>query len=145
MSPFLRAAVEIIKTHTTQGASIMAPIRKMKNMIPGIRHHHERCDGSGYPDGLLREETPLMARIIAVADTFDAITTARPYQNPMSFRDAVNRINELRGHALDEDVVEAFNRACREGVIRLRRDSEAEPAEPVLAVRYEEDLTVGAR
>ena len=75
-----------------------------------------------------------MARIIAVADTFDAITTARPYQNPMSFRDAVKRINELRGHSLDEDVVEAFNRGCSEGVIRLRRDSDAKQAEAVLAV-----------
>jgi HD-GYP domain-containing protein (c-di-GMP phosphodiesterase class II) len=63
----------------------------------------------------------------------------------MSFQDAVKRINELRGHALDEDVVGAFNRACREGVIRLRRDSDTERAEPVLAVRYEEDLTVGAQ
>ncbi len=120
----------IIKTHTVKGASIMSPIRQMHNMIPGIKHHHERCDGSGYPDGLRREETPLMARIIAVADTFDAITTARPYQEPMSFQAALSRIEELKGAALDEQVVEAFNRACAAGRIRLERQAEAEPQAP---------------
>jgi HD-GYP domain-containing protein (c-di-GMP phosphodiesterase class II) len=113
---------EAIKAHTTKGAQIMAPIPQMARMIPGIRHHHERCDGSGYPDGLRRNETPLMARIIAVADTFDAITTARPYQQPMTFDAAVRRINELKGAALDERVVEAFNRACDAGRIRLEAD-----------------------
>ncbi len=112
----------IIKTHPEQGAKIMSPIHQMKNMIPGIKHHHERCDGSGYPDGLVRDKTPLMARIIAVADTFDAITTARPYQNPMSFDAARRRINELKGAALDQDVVEAFNRACQRGLIRLEEE-----------------------
>jgi HD-GYP domain-containing protein (c-di-GMP phosphodiesterase class II) len=117
---------EIIKTHTVKGASIMAPIRQMRNMLPGIKHHHERCDGSGYPDGLHRDETPMMARIIAVADTFDAITTARPYQEPMSFEAALRRIEELKGAALDPDVVEAFNRACAAGRIRLEQRAAAE-------------------
>jgi HAMP domain-containing protein len=110
---------EIIKTHPVLGANIMSPIRQMKNMLPGLRHHHERCDGSGYPDRLKREGIPFMARIIAVADTFDAITTNRPYQRRMTFEQAVARINELKGPALDDEVVEAFNRACHAGLIRL--------------------------
>jgi HD-GYP domain-containing protein (c-di-GMP phosphodiesterase class II) len=124
---------EIIKTHAALGATIMDPIPQMKPVIPGLRHHHERCDGSGYPDGLTRDETPLMARIIAVADTFDAITTVRPYQQPMSFERAVARINELRGDALDEQVVDAFNRACEMGLMTPgERDEEdiAIPAPP---------------
>jgi HD-GYP domain-containing protein (c-di-GMP phosphodiesterase class II) len=118
----------IIKTHTTKGAAIMAPIPQMKNMIPGIRHHHERWDGSGYPDGLAGEGIPQMARIIAVADTFDAITTARPYQQPMTFDQAVRRINELRGPALDARVVDAFNRACQKGAIRPGSGGETAPS-----------------
>lgn len=132
---------EIIKTHTTKGAAIMSPIPQMEKMIPGIRYHHERCDGSGYPDGLRREQTPLMARIIAVADTFDAITTARPYQEPMSFDAAMRRINELRGPALDERVVDAFNRACRSGAVRLGGDGQTPTIEAGLPPPLERETT----
>jgi HD-GYP domain-containing protein (c-di-GMP phosphodiesterase class II) len=117
---------EVIKTHTVLGAKIMEPIQQMEPIIPGLRHHHERCDGSGYPDGLTREQTPMMARIIAVADTFDAITTDRPYQDRMTFEVAVARINELKGQFLDAQVVVAFNNACVAGHIRLDREMETE-------------------
>jgi len=127
-SPLTPQEFEIIKTHTVRGAAIMAPIRPMQSILPGLRHHHERCDGSGYPDGLARAQTPLMARIIAVADTFDAITTDRPYQRGMGFERAVARINELKGPALDPAVVEAFNRACVAEEIRLEVEPEAAPA-----------------
>jgi HD-GYP domain-containing protein (c-di-GMP phosphodiesterase class II) len=70
----------IIKGHPALGASIMGPIRQLKDIIPGMRHHHEALDGTGYPDGLAGGEIPLMARIIAVADTFDAMTSDRLYQ-----------------------------------------------------------------
>jgi HD-GYP domain-containing protein (c-di-GMP phosphodiesterase class II) len=119
---------EIMKTHTTQGAAIMAQIPKMKDILPGLRSHHERWRGGGYPDGLAGEQIPLMARIIAVADTFDAMTTDRPYQRAMPFQAAVERINQLKGVALDEHVVEAFNRAVQTGQIRLEEAPEAEPA-----------------
>jgi HD-GYP domain-containing protein (c-di-GMP phosphodiesterase class II) len=110
---------EIIKTHAALGGAIMAPIPQMKKIIPGMRHHHERCDGDGYPDRLSRDQIPLIARIIAVADTFDAMTTKRPYQDPMTFEQAVDRINVLSGAILDERIVDAFNQACRDGRIRL--------------------------
>jgi HD-GYP domain-containing protein (c-di-GMP phosphodiesterase class II) len=106
-----RDEFEVMKTHTTRGAEIMAPIPQMRDIIPGLRSHHERWNGSGYPDGLEGENIPLMGRIIAVADTFDAMTTRRPYQEPFTFHEAVARINELKRLAFDERVVEAFNRA----------------------------------
>jgi HD-GYP domain-containing protein (c-di-GMP phosphodiesterase class II) len=68
---------EVMKTHTTLGASIMGRIRQMRHILPGLRSHHERWKGGGYPEGLAGDEIPLMARIIAVADAFDAITTHR--------------------------------------------------------------------
>jgi HD-GYP domain-containing protein (c-di-GMP phosphodiesterase class II) len=110
-----RDEFEVMKTHTTRGAEIMAPIPQMREVIPGLRSHHERWNGTGYPDGLVGEQIPLMGRIIAVADTFDAMTTRRPYQEPFTFEDAAARINELKGLAFDERVVEAFNRAYAAG------------------------------
>jgi HD-GYP domain-containing protein (c-di-GMP phosphodiesterase class II) len=117
----------VMKTHTVKGAAIMSQIPQMERIIPGLRWHHERADGRGYPDGLTGEAIPLMARIIAVADTFDAITTRRPYQAPMGFERARARINELREVALDARVVDAFNGACDQGLIRLG-SAEAPPA-----------------
>ena len=102
---------EQMKRHTVIGETIMSPIRQMQRLLPGLRSHHERWAGEGYPDGLKGAEIPLMARIIAVADSFDAMTTNRPYQNAMSFEQAHARLNELKGSGFDEHIVEAFNRA----------------------------------
>src|SRR5437763_3634518 len=71
---------DIMKTHTTKGANILRPVSQLKEMIPGIELHHESLDGRGYPHGLKGDDIPLLRRIIAVADTFDALTTNRPYQ-----------------------------------------------------------------
>jgi len=108
---------EIMKTHTTKGAQIMEPIRQMGRMVPGLRSHHERWEGGGYPDGLAADQIPLMARVIAVADAFDAMTTHRPYQTAMTFSQGLERLNVLRGVAFDERIVEAFNRAYQQGLI----------------------------
>ena len=108
---------EIMKTHTTKGAQIMQPIGKMQRIIPGLRSHHERWEGGGYPDNLRADQIPLMARVIAVADAFDAMTTHRPYQKAMSFAKAQERLNMLKGLAFDERIVEAFNRAYQQGLI----------------------------
>ena len=125
-----RDEFEVMKTHTTRGADIMAPIRQMERIIPGLRHHHERWNGTGYPDGLAGEGIPLMGRIIAVADTFDAMTTDRPYQRAFTFTEAVARINELKGLAFDERAVEAFNRAYVAGEFGSAPDLSAEHAAP---------------
>lgn len=134
---------ETIKTHAALGATIMEPIPQMKPILPGLRHHHERCDGSGYPDGLSREQTPLMARIIAVADTYDAITTVRPYQNPMTDEAALARVAELRGPALDTAVVDAFFRAYRSGKVTVVQGgaTESEPLPAMDPLDYDEPLT----
>ena len=108
----------------------MEPIRQMRNMLPGLRYHHERCNGTGYPDGLTRNNIPLMARIIAVADTFDAMTTNRPYQRCMTLAEGAARINVLRGDFLDEQVVEAFNQAYERGAFQpdaAEQEAEALP------------------
>jgi len=136
---------ETIKTHAALGATIMAPISQMKKIIPGLRHHHERCDGSGYPDGLTRDKIPWIARIIAVADTFDAITTVRPYQDSMGFERAVERIRELRGHALDPQVVDAFDRAVARGLLHPGAAEEgADAAIPAPPPWLEIDAPAGA-
>jgi HD-GYP domain-containing protein (c-di-GMP phosphodiesterase class II) len=108
---------EKMKKHPEKGAEIMEAIQiqQMQRVLPGLRNHHERWDGAGYPDGLSGEDIPLMARIIAVADTFDAMTTNRPYQRTYTFDEAAARINELQGERFDPRVVEAFNRAYRAG------------------------------
>ncbi len=124
---------EVMKTHTTLGAGILAPIRQMKRIIPGLRWHHERWKGGGYPDGLEGEAIPLMARIIAVADAFDAMTTHRPYQQAMTFDQALDRLNQLKGSAFDGRIVEAFNRAYRAGLIHKAAAEEPEKAPAPMA------------
>jgi HD-GYP domain-containing protein (c-di-GMP phosphodiesterase class II) len=126
---------EQMKRHTIIGETIMSPIRQMKRLLPGLRSHHERWVGEGYPDGLKGDGIPLMARIIAVADSFDAMTTDRPYQTAMSFEHALARLNELKGTAFDEDIVEAFNRAYLAGEFTRQRSPVAkEPVRETAAV-----------
>jgi HD-GYP domain-containing protein (c-di-GMP phosphodiesterase class II) len=109
----------LMKQHPVKGANIMRPVAQLKDMIPGIELHHERMDGQGYPYGLAGDQIPMMARIIAVADTFDAITTNRPYQSAMDLDYAVNRINQLGGSKFDLDVVHAFHHAVETGKLKL--------------------------
>jgi len=102
---------DIIKRHPVLGASIMGPIRQLKDIIPGMRHHHESLDGSGYPDGLAGGEIPLIARIIAVADTFDAMTSERLYQKANGDAFVIQTLQRLAGTRYDPKVVQAFIRA----------------------------------
>jgi HD-GYP domain-containing protein (c-di-GMP phosphodiesterase class II) len=115
----------VMKTHPGKGAEILGSILQMKEMIPGIRHHHERWNGGGYPDNLKSSKIPILARIIGVADAFDAMTTDRPYQKAMTFVMAATRINELTPAVYDPDVTEAFNNTFRMGVFeKIRIKSE---------------------
>lgn len=109
----------LMKQHPLKGANIMRPVAKLKDVLPGIELHHERMDGKGYPYGLVGDQIPMMARIIAVADTFDAITTNRPYQSAMDLEYAVKRITQLGGEKFDLDVVHAFNHAVETGKLKL--------------------------
>jgi len=110
---------DLMKQHTVKGANIMRPVAQLKDVLPGIELHHERLDGQGYPYGLQGDQIPMMARIIAVADTLDAITTNRPYQSAMDLEYALNRIRSLSVTRFDPQVVGALETAVREGRLRL--------------------------
>ncbi len=99
---------EVIKTHSVIGADIIAPIPGMGQVAKAIRHHHERYDGAGYPDGLSAESIPLWARILAVADTYDSLTSDRPYRKGFSMVKAYEIVNEVSGTQLCPSCVEAF-------------------------------------
>lgn len=119
---------EQMKLHPVIGAEIAEPIGALREMIPGIRWHHEGWNGTGYPDGLRGEQIPLMARIIGVADTFDAITTNRPYQTASSPEKAIEIIKRLTGTKFDAKITTAFLLAWEAGRIKMdkeRADSES--------------------
>lgn len=107
---------EIMKTHPSKGAEILGSIPQMREMIPGIKYHHERWSGGGYPSGLKGSEIPILARIVGIADAFDAMTTDRPYQKAMTFQMAANRIKELTPKVYDPLVTEAFLKAFHSGI-----------------------------
>ena len=110
---------DLMKQHTIKGANIMRPVSQLKEMLPGIELHHEHMDGRGYPYGLSAPEIPLMARIIAVADTLDAMTTNRPYQSAMDLEFALGKIKALTGTKFDGVVVNALEAAVTAGRLRL--------------------------
>jgi HD-GYP domain-containing protein (c-di-GMP phosphodiesterase class II) len=110
---------DLMKQHTVKGANIMRPVAQLKEMLPGIELHHERLDGAGYPYGLEGDQIPMMARIIAVADTLDAITTNRPYQSAMDIDYALDRIRSLTVSKFDAHVVASLDSAVQSGRLRL--------------------------
>ena len=112
---------EIMKTHTTKGATILRPVAQLKEMIPGIELHHESLDGRGYPHGLKGDDIPVLPRIIAVADTFDALTTNRPYQQAHDTDDALRIIRSVSGKRLDPTAVAALEALYKRGEIRPPR------------------------
>ncbi len=109
----------LMKQHTIKGANIMRPVSQLKEMLPGIELHHEHMDGRGYPYGLAAQQIPLMARIIGVADTLDAMTTNRPYQSAMDLEYALGKIKALTGTKFDTVVVNALESAVTAGKLRL--------------------------
>ena len=100
-----------MKAHPRIGGTIMEENPEMAEYIPGMSMHHETMDGRGYPLGLKGNEIPMMARIVSVADCFDAMTTNRPYQKAMTFEVAIDRINTFIGTRYDEAVVRALEKA----------------------------------
>ena len=112
---------EVMKTHTTKGANILRPVTQLAEMLPGIELHHEALDGRGYPYGLKGEQIPLLARVIAVADTFDALTTNRPYQQAHTPEQALQIIRNLAGKRLDPVAVDALFAVYERGEIRIQR------------------------
>ncbi|HYL11876.1 MAG TPA: HD domain-containing phosphohydrolase [Terriglobales bacterium] len=119
---------EIMKTHTTRGANILRPVKQLREMLPGIELHHEALDGLGYPYGLKDEQIPMLARIIAVADTFDAVTTNRPYQMAHDPLEALRIIHCLVGKRLDPQCVAALTTVFERGEIRIQRLAKTQAA-----------------
>lgn len=120
---------EIMKRHTVMGYEIVRQVKQLNEMLPGIRWHHEALNGRGYPDGVGGDELPLMVRIISVADTFDAITTDRPYQAGAAFPNALEILRKHIGTKYDPIVVDALDSALAKGSLakfELRRRTLAE-------------------
>lgn len=103
---------EDIKSHTIKGAEILRPLEIMDGIVDLVKQHHERPNGGGYPEGLKQDDILLGARIMAVADSFDAMTSDRPYRHAMSREQAINEIKRCSGVMYDPEVVEAFLRAA---------------------------------
>jgi putative nucleotidyltransferase with HDIG domain len=118
--PLTTEEFEIVKAHTVKGASILRPIEALHDLIPGIELHHESLDGSGYPYGLRGEEIPVMARIIAVADSFDAMTSARPYQSAMDPGYVLEVLERLAGSRYDAAAVQALATLVKRGTIVVK-------------------------
>ncbi len=112
---------EIMKSHPQEGFKIMKNIPAMKEFLPGMYMHHEMVNGEGYPQGLSDEEIPLQAKIVSVADTFDAMTIDRPYQKGMDLPAAIERIKTFVGSRYDIHVVNALIQACTDGQIGVGR------------------------
>jgi len=106
-----------MRKHPLYGAQILRHVPQLKAVVPGTLHHHERPDGKGYPDGLKGRQIPMPARIIAVADTYDAMTTDRPYRKGLAPEKAIEEIRRHSGTQFDRKVVAAFIKAFRRGEI----------------------------
>src|SRR5215218_5318272 len=132
---------EIMKGHPQKGYKIMSQIPAMKEFLPGMYMHHEMVNGKGYPQGLTDKQIPLQAKIVSVADTFDAMTIDRPYQKGMLLPEALERIQSLVGTRYDPSVYEALVRGCDageigQGIVRFMvnntADSSTEANDPAL-------------
>jgi HD-GYP domain-containing protein (c-di-GMP phosphodiesterase class II) len=106
---------KLIMDHPDIGAVILNPIRELEECIQGVKYHHENYDGSGYPEGLKGEQIPLIASIISVADTFDAMTTDRPYRKGLSKEEAVREIERVAGQQLNPEICGVFVQLYKEG------------------------------
>ncbi|MEM1062826.1 MAG: HD-GYP domain-containing protein [Planctomycetota bacterium] len=122
---------DVVKRHPVTGYHMLSHLEKLRPVLPGVLHHHEAWDGSGYPNGLVGVEIPQMARVMAVADAWDAMTSRRPYRSAMPFERAAGILRDGRGGQWDPDVIDAFFECFDE----VREISEADG-------RQTEDLTL---
>jgi putative two-component system response regulator len=109
---------KIMEEHPTTGERICAPLKSLRFVLPIIRHHHERLDGSGYPDGLKGESLPLTARILSAVDVYDALTTDRPYRRALSRADALSQIREeVKRGWWDPALIDELGKLLKEGAL----------------------------
>lgn len=107
---------KIMKKHSLMSAEIISKIKQLQDVVPIVKHHQERVDGLGYPDGLRGEHIPLLARIAYVADAFDAMTSDRPYRKRLSEKRAFEELERYCGKQFDSVVVKAFMKAREAGI-----------------------------
>jgi len=123
--PLTPEEAAVMKTHPVVGAELCATLRTFRSAVPIIRHHHEKLDGSGYPDGLRGAEIPLPVRIVTVVDVYDALTTERPYRKALPSREAIRILREEAERGWwDAEVVEIF--------AQLKEAPHQEPALPIM-------------
>lgn len=123
--PLTREEWVIMKNHVIIGESIAKQIPSLAPCLPIIRHHHERFDGTGYPDGLKGQAIPIEARMLTIADSFDAMTTSRPYQRKRTMEEAFEELRFCAGHQFDADLIEPFIEAVREiGLLAAETEEE---------------------
>jgi HD-GYP domain-containing protein (c-di-GMP phosphodiesterase class II) len=115
----------IMERHPVVGAEFLARYPDFRRGVEIVRHHHERWDGTGYPDGISGTAIPIGARVIAVADSFDAMTSDRPYRNGMPLRKAAQILRDECGMQWDAEIVDAFLRSIAERLVEEARESGA--------------------
>jgi HD-GYP domain-containing protein (c-di-GMP phosphodiesterase class II) len=118
---------EVIRAHPRIGADILRAVESFRPLVPVVYHHHERYDGGGYPDGIKGEDIPLLARIIAVADSFDAMTSNRAYRDAFFAEDALLEIERNRGTQFDPLVADAFVSCTMYLLSEMRKNRDVEP------------------
>ncbi|MEW6006957.1 MAG: HD-GYP domain-containing protein [bacterium] len=111
--PLTSEEYNLVKTHSAKGASVLRSIDMLKSATGAVHHHHERYDGYGYPSGLKGEEIPYLARILAVADAFDAMTSERPYKPKKSIHEAIIELQDNSGTQFDPEITDAFIHVLR--------------------------------
>jgi HD-GYP domain-containing protein (c-di-GMP phosphodiesterase class II) len=114
-------------THSELGEHILTPIVEDEQILRAVRHHHERYDGTGYPNRLSGKQIPLGARILAVADTYDAITSERPYRKAMDPRIAFNIIDGCKGSQFDPEIIDAFFKNQEKSIFAASHQSADKP------------------
>lgn len=119
---------EIMRRHPVDGADVLERIAGLKEMADNVRHHHERYDGTGYPDGIKGEAIPLGARIAAVVDAFDAMVSDRPYRKSMSVEQAIEELKRCRGTQFEPRVVDAIIELYTEGNLKPGHVPHLDPA-----------------
>ncbi|MBN2448364.1 MAG: HD-GYP domain-containing protein [Phycisphaerae bacterium] len=124
-----------IKAHPRMGYEILKPIESLQPILAGVLHHHENADGSGYPDGLELKDTPLFARIIHVADVFDALSSTRSYRKAFSVERSIEIIQEMAGAKLDAEITATFTAA-----LHGLRESRPEEFASMFPIALEEEL-----
>ena len=115
---------DLIRTHPSAGAELIDGISAFRSAVSCVLHHHERWDGTGYPDRLAGDEIPLEARILAVADAYDAMTSTRPYRSALAPNDAAREVARCAGSQFDPDVAEAFSAAFEADELELELEME---------------------